>query len=1668
MIEILLRTNYIKQLDESRVDKIKIIIIKELNKKDEKNNEIKSLLYISCFKFLIAFYFSDDLSKNYKKNNEEKFHFFLRNINISLECFYSLISILNQINFISGIFSKDENIKNEEKITKEENIKYLENFQKEVNFKIYENKTPINLLPFLNMDLKCLSGIEIHIIKTILEDIVFILYKIELKKNDKEEDFFITIQRYDSILEKQIYDVLKKNIDIIFKDNHTKIYQEIFSSDTAICPELFYLIWKFNINEEGEGYSEKVIMKYHSNLLKNHFDPFIFKFYLYIEKSIHPLEKENINLEKKINKTKLYLLDHILNILFDFQKEINTKDEKYKYYINNLLNILILLNEEIDNNSNLFRNNIFLEIFYKFVSLLEQSYLLYSNYCIESCDKSGKIVSEIIYDLFFVVGENNFNEKEFFRIFTKNNKIEQEVYTIFYLIDICKEKILEKEKKVKEHLKKYLPYIDYLKYIHKNLFNRKLSKMKLILNKKLHPIEDVNLSIYFLAKSFTYLKKTEVNDKFNKTLIEKFLPLLSKNIVRLYTKRSNFYQNKICQKFLLYSKTKKFIETYIIPNPNNFKNYQDFFNTDIPLALKEENNISYCYSSRLIYDLKNKLIQNENRNTIIDKETIQVNENLINNSLNIENESLSESTTRTTTTKSIPFLMNKNIDNINNVKNMSLFKVNSSKILDIGKDYEKEEKLCFNDFEIIKSKNCIFEPKNYFFKNIFSEIFKDILLNDKTFKSIKNSYLSKFRNSKNINKDTKQINYPVTQKNFSNSREPKIFLRRDFNFYDEIMLKISHRYINIDIVRKNLDTIFFYRHKYNITEQKEKFNFLYCELVTQQFVFFGKMYFFEEYIFFESEKEDPRDINNNIDIFIKYGISSRCKFNKSSKYKAILIYCEDIQEIIQRRTLLINQSIEIFHKNGKSYFFNFFKIEKIKDAYGYFNKINQKLFEKNLPQFIFNTNNNENDIKKIVNYFRKGKITNYEYILYLNKYSTRSYNDLSQYPIFPWLIKQNDKIPEIMSLLSNKEIIQNDLNYLRDMNYPISLQSEEKRKESEMKFLEEKKNSNFPTHLGTHYSTSAYIYYYLMRIDPYGKSLIRLQNYNLEDSNRMFFSYNDTENILKTSNDNREMIPDFFCYFDYFCNLNCCFYGTKVNNQSIDDFLILNSESTFYYNIVSFYVNSLFNNKKLLNCLHISKILSKWVDIIFGKKQLPEKEEDIFNSYNIYHKLAYDQKINLEKKLEKYMEKFNNKEITADDFKEKIQQKIEHILNFGMNAKKILEDSIIFEGKIKAFELFYKVNKSNDEKYIYLSRLSNYNFILLKKDKKNKNKIKTAVIYDKSCKEKQKDVYDCNSIYTTIKQINNKKDKNNNLYKIDYAFSYFFLQNNKSIIPAFISCRYLGNYFKIQIKKETKNIYYEDFVTCIKERSFSEKGDNVFYTGLLNGKLTEWKIILYNDNTNDKKKKKSNVNFDIKELKYIYAHKSALTVIELYDKQKIIITAGEDKYIYIRKLFDFELLTAINLTYSYGNPIISKNCNIFPSLIKISDLNLIYVLLYDYDTNKNYIRGYNFNGLFFSQTDPLYFKDQKINLIFNNISFTKNSNLVVGFYNSNKLYVLSASNLSPLWIKDLKMDDEKNQKNGTKMIKYDYKNEQFYILYDNEFIIMSLKDRNEQKEFESF
>ena len=1676
MLSILVNSKLMEYIDESRIDKIKSIILKELKHKDEKKNNYKRTVYASCIQILISFYFVDDKYNKNKENrirNHQHFNLFIRSLNldITLDFLYILIFSIKQIKFLSNNFTDNE----------------LYEKEKEKNINKEKDKNTENNCPLLENDLINLNEFQVNIIKNILEDIVFIIYyRIELKNNFKDKndifnDYSNSNKSIELNIEKEIIDILLKIIDIIYKMSGTYIYQEIFSSDSEICAELFYLKWKSeDINENGKNTIEQKIINYHKNLLKNHTNPFIFKFYLFI--LYQSLDSNNDG--ERITKTKLSISRVIVNTLHDFQKNIDIKNENYIFYIFNILNYLIILNEELDINSNLFKNKQFHEILYKYITLLDKSCLLYSNYYIEFEEKCGKIVAEIIYDLLFAIFENAFNKKEFIKVFIKV-LTEQDVYSLFYLIDIYKEKNLDKEPKIKEIIKKMIPNIDNLKYIHKIYFNKKALKHKLFLDKNLYKIEEGNLSIYFLAKSFIYLKTKQINGKFNDFLKKQYLPLLSDNIYILYTKMNAFYRNKIIAKFPLYSHTKKFIETYMILNPKNYQKYDEFFFTDISVILKEESNISYCYSSRLVHDFKKKInpLKKSIYPIIIDKDSLIRNDFLLINQINTDTESISgitrattENTIKPMTDNNLPSIQNKNLVYTNNPRYLtcSADEINSSKSLDFSKISEKEENEYYNSFELIKKGKIVYNPKNYFFKIIFSEIYKNIIFQDKAFKIIKSTYLSIYRHYKIVNMDTKQTNYPITQKNFSNSLEPKIFIRRDFNFYDEKYLNVSHNYIKIDALNKKIENIYLYPHKFKIKEDNEPLKFLDCELVTSQYIIFGKIYFLESYIFFESEKEDPRDNNTNIDVFIKYAISNKPKDNNNSisKQKSIIIYFEDIKEIIQRRTLFSNQSIEIFHKNGKSYFFNFFRTENVKNAYNYFNEISQKLLKKKLPSFIFNTNNNEEEIKKICQNFRKGKISNYIYLLYLNKYSTRTYNDLAQYPVFPWLVKNYESIKDIIEKLQKNELNQNNyLNYLRDMKYPISMQNEEKRDEAKIKYLLDVNNSSFPYHLGTHYSTEAYIFYYLMRNNPYGKNLIKLQNYKNEDPNRIFNDFNEIKDILLVSNDNREIIPDFFCYFDYYCNLNCCFYGLKSGTEEvfIDDFK-LNSDLSKYNNNNSSYVKSIFECKTLLNNVFISNILSKWVDNIFGKKQIPKKEL-IPECCNLYNKLAYEQKVNFENKIMKNYNLYKNKKLTEKAFKEKIQAKISFVLNLGMNVKQIIDETITYEGKNKVLEPFYKSSKSNEDKILYFNRINNDNYLVLKDIKKNKMNIRVAIICDKTLKEKENKRFDCKSmnLMKYKNKVKSEKIKNFQLYRIEYGFSYLFLHFDKTTKLVFLSCRYLENFFRIQCHHQIINIIYEDFVTSIKGRNTSEKDDDTFYTGLLNGKLTEWQIIPYISLNNKKNKSKSKFSFTVKEIKNVYAHKSSITAIEIYQNQNIIITAGEDKFIYIRKIFDFELLTVIDLTYSFGNPIISETNDIFPSLIKISNLNLLYVLLYDYDSKMTIIRGYNLNGLFFGQTDPYFFKDQKRNLLFNNISFTKNANLIVGFYNSTRFFVLSAFNLRPLWIKNIKKDEDNSQKLGTKMIEHNYNNSEFYIIYDDdEYIIMMLKEKKDIKEFDTF
>ena len=1088
------------------------------------------------------------------------------------------------------------------------------------------------------------------------------------------------------------------------------------------------------------------------------------------------------------------------------------------------------------------------------------------------------------------------------------------------------------------------------------------------------------------------------------------------------------------------------------------KNSKIIFKEELSFNLKEECNIELCYTSRIIHDLCSPSKKG--------KKKLEISPPLkpINVMKSISENKVPEILKNKFQKHLAQNLLDLNNNNNSNQSFIYLDEINITKFSD-DFSFDKQINYFIRSFEKIKKNTIIYNPKHYFFKIVFSNIFKNKVFYDKVFKAIKLTYLISNRKY-NINEESKQMNYPTKQKNFSNSIEPRIFLKRDYNFYDKEFFPISHKYIKSEIVEKNEENIYFYPHEYKVNdiEQLNDKN-INCELVTRQHIYFGKIYFTYDYIFFETEKDDPRNVNLNdidLEVYCKYAISNKCPDNKEEIKKTVLIFCTDIKEIVQRRTLLVYESIEIFNKDGKSYFFNFFSTDEVKKVYIYIDKINNKLYEKNSTKFVFNQNNNKEEIKNILEKFHKGKLTNYDYLLYLNKYSARTYNDLSQYPVFPWLLINLNEINKVFDEILNNH---NEISELRDLNYPITAQTVEKRKEIIKKFLEEAKEEKNPAHFGNTYSNSAYIFYYLMRINPYTQNLIKLQSYKMEEPDRTFNSINDIVIVLSDQFDNRELIPDIFCYIDYYINLNCDYYGIKKKKQIVDDFKIDNSISTEYTNIISNHINVLYNEKKLLNSRYISERISNWVDLIFGKKQYPKGEETILKCCNIYKKYSYEQFINMEEKINKYKELFKQYKYDRTKLIKKIKNKKEIISFFGVVPRQILKESNLYRGESKSKEVVFKHYKSSEDKYIYCIKLNEDNFLFLKKDNKKNSKSKIALIYeDKNFKSNN--IYDCkyiNSLKNKNYLINNKKKIS--LYKINYAITFLKIEYNNKIYPFILSCRYFGNYFKIQNNEHIFNIFCQDFVTCIKERSYCENRNNTFYTGLLNGKLTEWKILSYLDG------KQIILNFDVKEIKNIYAHNSSITAIEIYRKQNVIITAGEDKFIQIRKVFDFELLTIIDLTYSFGNPIISKTLNIFPSSIKISDLNLLYVIIYDYDSKTNFVRGYNLNGHFFAQTNPKNLKKESNQcLLFNNISFTKNGNIIAWFYNWKKIMVLNAWNLMPVWNKNMQSEQKDNIENNDiiKCIEYNNISREFYILYDNEFIVETLKEKEEQIKFDSF
>ena len=383
----------------------------------------------------------------------------------------------------------------------------------------------------------------------------------------------------------------------------------------------------------------------------------------------------------------------------------------------------------------------------------------------------------------------------------------------------------------------------------------------------------------------------------------------------------------------------------------------------------------------------------------------------------------------------------------------------------------------------------------------------------------------------------------------------------------------------------------------------------------------------------------------------------------------ITIDYKDIKWIFRRRYYYKNSAIEIFTSTNKSFYFNF-KFEKDREVV--IEEITSKIKEvskiyddikdpkdsfdniigfENAEAIHSKKKTKKTKLSKKIDMWKNWEINNFELLMWLNIYGNRSYNDISQYPVFPWILssyedplkievnddiknkkKKNNLNPSSLNDGSDSEEEEGDENTseynYRDLNLPMGMlelnEEGEKRKELFMETYDTLKNDGDgeikPYIYGSNYSNPMYVCNFLMRLFPFTHISIELQGHKFDNPERMFLSVtNSFYNSITQKTDVRELIPEFFYLPEMFLNINGLNLGKLENGEVVNDVLTPCSNNPYDFIITM---------KTVLESEKLSKNIQNWIDLIFGYKARGKEAE---NAHNLFTEASYQENIDIQK-----------------------------------------------------------------------------------------------------------------------------------------------------------------------------------------------------------------------------------------------------------------------------------------------------------------------------------------------------------------------------------------------------------------------------------------------------
>ncbi|XP_038073345.1 neurobeachin-like protein 1 isoform X2 [Patiria miniata] len=315
-----------------------------------------------------------------------------------------------------------------------------------------------------------------------------------------------------------------------------------------------------------------------------------------------------------------------------------------------------------------------------------------------------------------------------------------------------------------------------------------------------------------------------------------------------------------------------------------------------------------------------------------------------------------------------------------------------------------------------------------------------------------------------------------------------------------------------------------------------------------------------------------------------------------------------LREVHLRRYNLRRSAIEIFFISQTNYFINFTN-KKTR------NKTYSRILSLKPPNLYYTGAKSPADLLKsstLTNKWVSREISNFDYLMQLNTIAGRTYNDLSQYPVFPWILC--DYTSETLDLTDSK--------IYRDLSKPVGVVNPKNIEEVQSKFenFEDPSGTIDKFHYGTHYSNAAGVMHYLVRIEPFTSLHIQLQSGKFDCADRQFHSIPSLwDTLMENPNDVKELIPEFFYMPEFLENRNNFHLGYLQTGEDVNDVILpkwASSPEDFIY-----------KHRQALESEHVSANLHHWIDLIFGYRQ---KGPAAIEALNVFYYCTYEGAVDLD------------------------------------------------------------------------------------------------------------------------------------------------------------------------------------------------------------------------------------------------------------------------------------------------------------------------------------------------------------------------------------------------------------------------------------------------------